>query len=76
MQVQLVKALEKRENNVTKEPEGDLSSSKILSQSENNGIPVVRSINTKMDGMLDDRQRTWTTGFPNESSIENPVLYK
>ena len=39
------------------------------------GIPVVRDT-TAGPGMLNVRQRTWLESFPNESNIENPVLFK
>lgn len=27
-------------------------------------------------GLLTPRQKTWVDSFPNESNVENPVLYK
>ena len=43
------------------------------------GIPVVhmsRDLVNEGTGILGQRQQQWLTGFPNESDIENPVLYR
>ena len=39
------------------------------------GIPIVRDAAIG-PGMLTVRQRTWLESFPNESHVENPVLFK
>ena len=39
------------------------------------GIPIVRDA-AAGPGMLTVRQRTWLESFPNESHVENPVLFK
>ncbi len=46
-------------------------------EAKGDGIPLVKETqNDKGPGMLNERQRTWTVGLPNEVSVENPVLYK
>ena len=43
------------------------------------GVPLVHMTRDPVNegtGILGSRQQHWISGFPNESSIENPVLYK
>ena len=43
------------------------------------GVPLVHMTRDPVNegtGILGSRQQHWISGFPNESSIETPVLYK
>ncbi len=77
-----MKALENRGTTFEKQnTQHDLTMAGAAAQAEaeakGDGIPLVKETQAdKGPGMLNERQRTWTVGLPNEVSVENPVLYK
>ena len=70
LQVQLVKALESRQAT-------QVALHEKKEDPRENHVPVVKDgRNALGDGMLTMRQKTWVGGFPNETTLENPVLMK
>lgn len=63
-EVQLVKSLQ-------------LTTSKRQTNLETQKLPVLKTHYSKNNtGLLNDRQKLWTRGMPNDSTTENPVLYR
>ena len=84
IQVQLVKALEKKSATQSREPTKEPTFEDITEAVQQDGdrqaqsavLPLVNAVHGEGTSMLTERQKTWTQGFPNETYVENPVLYK
>ncbi len=73
-----MQALEKGKPAGSKEPaEPEGCNLQTRTDEEKQHIPVVHLSRGEMGmGMLTEKQKTWMSSHPNESTVENPVLLK